>query len=63
MTHPPRRLDAVRAQGAFHVEHCDVPVDMTLQEWRRACAEERRAEEPAPRGRWMWRTVRRVFGG
>ena len=28
-------FDPSRAPGALLVEHCDIPVDMTLNEWRR----------------------------
>jgi hypothetical protein len=62
MTHPSRRLDAVRATGALHVEHCDVPEEMTLDEWRRCCAAVRLGSEPEPRGNGMWRSVRRLLG-
>ena len=63
MTENPRRLDARLAPGALQVEHCDVPGDMTLGEWRRCCAAERRAaaeREAAGRKR---RGLRRFLGG
>ena len=63
MTPNPRRLDAVRATGALHVEHCDVPADMTLGEWRRHCAAERQADLATGRGGAMRRGLRRLFGG
>ena len=63
MTENPRRLDASRAPGAIQVEHCDVPVDMTLDEWRRQCAAERHEarSETARGGRR--RGLRRLLGG
>jgi hypothetical protein len=60
MTENPRRLDASRAPGAIQVEHCDVPVEMTLDEWRRHCAAERlEARLAGPRRRGL----RRLLGG
>lgn len=32
---------------SFVVEHCDIPADLTVAEWRRRCAAERRAERDA----------------
>jgi hypothetical protein len=32
-----RRIDPSRTAGALQVEHCDVPGDLTLDEWRREC--------------------------
>lgn len=44
MTDPkPQRFDATKASGAMQVEACDVPVGMTLGEWRAATAAERRS--------------------
>ena len=63
MTPNPRRPDAVRAPGALHPEHCDIPGDMTLGEWRRHCAAEREAEAPAVRVGAMRRGLRRLLGG
>ena len=66
MNEHPRRLDVLRATGALHVEHCDVPGEMTLGEWRRQCATERRAEQsvvPAARPGRVRRSLRRLFGG
>ena len=40
---PSRRIDPSRAAGALQVEHCDIPADMTLGEWRRQCTAEQRA--------------------
>ena len=60
MTPNPRRLDASRAPGALQVEHCDVPVEMTLGEWRRHCAQERR-DAAANAGKR--RGLRRLLGG
>ena len=37
------RFDASRAVGAMLVEHCDIPAEMTIGEWRKAAAVERRA--------------------
>ena len=34
---------------SFVVEHCDIPADLTVAEWRRRCAAERRAERDAAR--------------
>ncbi len=39
----PRRIDVTRAHGALLIEHCDIPADMTLCEYRR-----QRAAEQAP---------------
>ncbi|HEV3001645.1 MAG TPA: hypothetical protein VGW75_12970 [Solirubrobacteraceae bacterium] len=50
MTANPRRIDARSAPGALLVEHCDVPGDMTLGEWRRTCAAESRAADDRPAG-------------
>ena len=44
-----RRFDASRAAGALHSEHCDIPLGMTLSEWRIACAQRDRAAVPARR--------------
>ena len=63
MTPNPPRLVATHAAGALHVEHCDVPGDMTLGEWRRRCATERRAAETSARGGSMRRGLRRLLGG
>ena len=60
MTENRRRVDARSAAGALQIEHCDVPADMTLGEWRRSCAAERReAELAAPKRRGL----RRLLGG
>jgi hypothetical protein len=32
-----RRIDPSRTAGALQVEHCDIPGDLTLAEWRREC--------------------------
>ena len=64
MTEHPRRLDPIRANGAMRVEECDVPGEMTLGEWRRHCATERRAGESTDRRHGpMRRGLRRLFGG
>ena len=60
MTENPRRLDPSRAPGAMQVEQCDVPVGMTLDEWRRHCAAERR---DAKLGTARRRGLRRLLGG
>ena len=44
-----RRFDATRAAGALRTEHCDIPLGMTLGEWRTACAARDRAEAPPRR--------------
>ena len=62
MTPNPPRLVAVRAPGAIHVEHCDVPADMTLEEWRRHCAAARHEAKRATR-RERRRGLRRLLGG
>ena len=56
VTEPRPRIQAVRATGAMMVEHCDVPQDMTLCEWRRAKAAS--AQVAAPRRPLL----KRVFG-
>ena len=60
MTENPRRLDARLAPGALLIEHCDVPADMTLGEWRRSCAADRRAADEAAGKR---RGLRRLLRG
>ena len=35
---------------SFVVEQCDIPAELTLAEWRRRCAAERRAAREAERG-------------
>ena len=59
MTPNPPRLDVLQAAGALHVEHCDVPVEMTLGEWRRHCADQQRAETTQKRGK-LRRVLRRA---
>ncbi len=63
MTENPRRLNARSAPGALLIEHCDVPADMTLGEWRRACAAERRAADDGAPGGPVRRGLRRLFRG
>ena len=63
MTPNPPRLDAVQAAGALQVEHCDVPLDMTLGEWRRHCAAERRAASAESQRGSLRRGLRRLLGG
>lgn len=43
VVNPNAPFEARRAAGAMLVEECDVPAEMTLQQWRRQAAEERRA--------------------
>ena len=40
---PHRHFTAASATGAMLVEHCDIPAELTIGEWRKACAAERRA--------------------
>ena len=56
------RLDASSAPGALQVEHCDVPPGMTLGEWRRHCAQERRGATPESAGGPVRRSLRRLLG-
>ena len=63
MTPNPPRLDAATAPGALQIEHCDVPAEMTLGEWRRHCAAERRAAAQSERRGAMRRGLRRLLGG
>ena len=53
------KLDPARANGAFLVVECDVPAEMTLGEWRRHCAEQRRAAAGEQPRRGL---LRRIFG-
>ena len=63
MAEQPYRFEATRATGAFHVEECDVPAEMTLGEWRLHRAEERRAcAAAAPRRGAVRRSLRRILG-
>ena len=43
------RFNATQASGALLVEHCDIPAEMTIGEWRSVCAAERRASNEAAR--------------
>lgn len=45
-----RHIDPSRVPGAFMIEHCDIPVGMTLCEWRRESSA-RRAESDAAKPR------------
>ena len=56
------RLDPSSAPGAFQVEHCDVPAEMTLGEWRRHRAQERRAAAGQSHGGSLRRGLRRLLG-
>lgn len=38
-----RHFTAASAPGAMQVEHCDIPAELTIGEWRKACAAERKA--------------------
>ena len=62
MTPNPRRLHAALAPGAIQVEHCDVPLEMTLEEWRRHCAAERHEAKIAARRGGARRGLRRLLG-
>ena len=56
------RLDPSSAPGALLVEHSDVPLGMTLGEWRRHCAQERRVVAGTAAGNPLRRGLRRLFG-
>ena len=43
----PRHFTAASATGAMLVEHCDIPAELTIGEWRKACAAERKAARDA----------------
>ena len=62
MTPNPPRLHAAHAPGAIQVEHCDVPAEMTLDEWRRHCAAERNAAKTGDRRGGSRRGLRRLLG-
>jgi hypothetical protein len=52
-------FDPITAVGALQVEHCDIPMDMTVTEWRAARAASRRAADGDPgRGRRLRRALR-----
>ena len=53
-------FDAAKAAGAMQVEHCDIPAEMTISEWRSHCAAEQRAANEA--GRSARGVLRRAFG-
>ena len=53
----PRRIDATRAPGAMQIEHCDIPAEMTLTEWRRTKAD----GTPGRRRRSVKQTLTGVF--
>ena len=57
----PRRLDATRATGAMQVEHCDVPGEMTLADWRRERAKRAAIHTPRPPRRSVRRALTGVF--
>ena len=54
-----RHIDPARTAGALLTEHCDIPADMTLAEWRRDAArtEAEKTADPRPTG-----GLRRLFG-
>ena len=47
---PHRPFTAAAAVGAMQVEHCDIPVELTIGEWRKACAAERKAADESRPG-------------
>jgi hypothetical protein len=58
-----RRIDAAHCTGALLVEQCDIPAEMTISEWRTACAAEHRAavaEQRRTRGGLLRRALRRA---
>lgn len=59
----PRRIDPARVAGALQVEHCDIPAELTLTEWRRQCGAEQRqaATAKAAARRRPLRGLRRVL--
>jgi hypothetical protein len=57
----PRRLDVARATGASQVEHCDVPGEMTLDDWRRERAKRAAVHTPRPPRRSVRRALTGVF--
>jgi hypothetical protein len=57
----PRRLDAKRATGAMQTEHCDVPGEMTLADWRRERAKRAAIHTPRPPRRSVRRAITGVF--
>ena len=57
MTEPRPRIDARRAPGAMQIEHCDIPADMTLCDWRRMKAAEQAAQRRRP---WVKRVFKRA---
>ena len=54
-----RRFAAAHATGAMQIEHCDIPAEMTIGEWRKAAAAERRAARDGQAG--LRRTLRRAL--
>ncbi len=63
MTENRPRVDARSAPGALQIEHCDVPAEMTLGEWRRSCATERREAEAVEAAGSKRRGLRRLLRG
>jgi hypothetical protein len=58
-----RRIDAAHCTGALLVEQCDIPAEMTISEWRVACAAEERAaasQRRLARGGFLRRALRRA---
>ena len=55
-----QQFNASQAAGALLVEHCDIPAELTIGEWRAVCAAERRAaDEACEAGRGRLRRVLR----
>jgi hypothetical protein len=58
-----RRIDAAMCTGALLVEQCDIPAELTISEWRVACAAEQRAADAQrrlARGGLLRRALRRA---
>jgi hypothetical protein len=55
------RFDPSRATGALQVEHCDIPAEMTLADWRRECARSAAATRGDRRRTAVGRRVRRAL--
>jgi hypothetical protein len=59
MSETPRPI--TRANGAIQVEHCDVPGEMTLADWRRERAKRAAVHTARPARRSVRRTLADVF--
>ena len=57
----PRRIKPTHATGAMQVEHCDVPGEMTLADWRRERAKRAAIHTPRPPRRSVRRALTDVF--